>query len=350
MRGRVERLYRRELKNLQKLEKISHEKRFKLEKQKMLAEAEQLLKDSKSIILLDIVGFKSRIFKDMKRRLEEEGAIVRVIKNKILAKALRDLKLKNYEKLEKYLDRPLAVVFSSKHNVFELARIVNSFYSYTKLKAGEKAPFDIVIPAGPTDIPPGPMMSVFGRFRIPVQPREGKIHVIRDTVAVKQGQEVPPELVSLLDKLGIEPVIVRPKILLGYEDGAILASQDLELDLERYITEFRDAWIRSVNLASETLAYVSPVALKLAFLKNFRRAINLAKELKVISVETVNILVIEALSNAYKLAQVIGLIGQKTPEKQEQKIEEKKEEKPKESEEKEVSEETIAEGLSALFG
>ncbi|MEM4672995.1 MAG: 50S ribosomal protein L10, partial [Sulfolobales archaeon] len=87
MRGRVERLYRRELKNLQKLEKISHEKRFKPEKQKMLAEAEQLLKDSKSIILLDIVGFKSRIFKDMKRRLEEEGAIVRVIKNKILAKA-----------------------------------------------------------------------------------------------------------------------------------------------------------------------------------------------------------------------------------------------------------------------
>ncbi|MEZ0289616.1 MAG: 50S ribosomal protein L10 [Sulfolobales archaeon] len=352
MKSRTLSSYRKALKEFQRTATTPHERMYRPEKQVMLKEAVEILSKMRSMILLDVTDLENRILKYYRARLESEGAVVRVFKNKIFIKAMRESELKNYEKLEKYFNKPMAVIASDKHNVFELANIINRLYSYTKFRAGEKAPFDIVIPAGPTDIPPGPMMSVFGRFKIPVQPREGRIHVIRDTVVVRQGQEIPLELVSLLDKLGITPVVVKPRIIVGYEDGVIFEPEQMKLELEKYLTSIKTAWLHSMNLAAETLVSKEPQVIRLSLLKAYNRSLALARVLGVVSRETISILILDAISNAYKLSLAIGLVRQEVQSQSESTEERKVEEGGKEEREREegVSEETIAEGLSALFG
>ncbi|MGC9009469.1 MAG: 50S ribosomal protein L10, partial [Sulfolobales archaeon] len=251
MKGRIRKLY---LKTLREIEKRSFEKKTKqslLEKQKKISELADLLSKSRAFIVLDLEGLETRIYKEFKRKLEESNYVVKAIKNKIFIKALEKAGLRGGEELSKYLTKPAAIVFSGNDNVFILADKIFSLYTYTKIKPGEKAPYDIVVPAGPTDIPPGPMMSVFGRLRIPVQPREGKIHIIRDTVVAKEGQEISAELASLLAKLDILPKIVKPRIIVGYEGGILFSEESLKLDLSKYRASLEEAMRNALNLASE---------------------------------------------------------------------------------------------------
>lgn len=354
MKGRTRRAY---LKVLREIEKSGAKEVIRLgriDKQKKIKEYIELLKNSRSFIVIDLENLETDIYKEFKGKLEGKGYVVKAIKNRLFIKAMSETGLRGGEALSKYLTKPVAVVFSSRSNVFELANELFSLYTYTKLKPGEKAPFDIVVPSGPTDIPPGPMMSVFGRLRIPAQPREGRIYVIRDTVVAKEGQEISPELASLLAKLDILPKIVRPKIIVGYEEGLLIEERDLKIEPLKYQEALKEAVKNALNLATEVVVPDTNI-LRIVFSKAHTRAINLATELGVISSETISILLTKALINATALAQRLGLVQvsqQETRPETLAKAEEKKAEEKKEEreEEKEVSEEAIAEGLSALFG
>jgi large subunit ribosomal protein L10 len=349
MKGRIRKLY---LKTLREIEKRSFEKKTKqslLEKQKKISELADLLSKSRAFIVLDLEGLETRIYKEFKRKLEESNYVVKAIKNKIFIKALEKAGLRGGEELSKYLTKPAAIVFSGNDNVFILADKIFSLYTYTKIKPGEKAPYDIVVPAGPTDIPPGPMMSVFGRLRIPVQPREGKIHVIRDTVVAKEGQEISAELASLLAKLDILPKIVKPRIIVGYEGGILFSEESLKLDLSKYRASLEEAMRNALNLASE-IVIPDVNVLRIALLRAYNRAINLASEIGVISGESITYLLLKALSRAFALAQRIGLIKPVEQVSQQETKKEEVKEELKEEKREEISEETIAEGLSALFG
>jgi len=348
MRGRIRRLYLKALCGVEKPAQTRILKQSMLEKQRKINELIDLLKKSRSFIILDLENLETRIYKEFKRELEEKRYVVKSVKNKIFLKAFEKSGLKGAEELSKYLNKPVSVVFSDSDNVFVLAEKILNLYSYTKIKPGEKASYDIVVPAGPTDIPPGPMMSVFGRLRIPVQPREGRIHIMRDTVVAREGQEISPELASLLAKLDILPKIVKPRIIVAYEDGIIFTENSLKLDISKYRSSYEEAVRNALNLASE-LVIPDVNVLRIVLTKAYNRAINLATELGVISSENITYLLLKAVSRANALAFRLGLIQPiEQPVKQEVKKEEAKEEQEEKKEE--VSEETIAEGLSALFG
>ncbi|MGC9148277.1 MAG: 50S ribosomal protein L10 [Sulfolobales archaeon] len=349
MKGRTKKLY---LKTLREIEKRSLEKVTKqslLEKQKKINELVDLLSKSRAFIVLDLENLETKIYKEFKRELEENKYMVKAVKNKIFLKALEKAGLKGGEELSKYLTKPVAIVFSGSDNVFVLADKIFSLHAYTKIKPGEKAPYDIVVPAGPTDIPPGPMMSVFGRLKIPVQPREGKIHVIRDTVVAREGQEISSELASLLAKLDILPKVVKPKIIVGYEEGILFSEDSLKLDLLKYRATFEEAMKNALSLASEIVIPDIGV-LRIVLMRAYSRAINLASEVGVISSENIMYLLLRALARASVLAQKIGLIKPIEQVSQQEVRKEEVKEEPKEEKKEEVSEETIAEGLSALFG
>jgi len=96
-----------------------------------------------------------------------------------------------------------------------------------------------------------------------------------------------------------------------------------------------------------------PDILKISMTKAFRKALNLAVEMKIISSETIDLFVRKALINALKIASLLGYnVSTIAGVQQNLEISEKKEEREEKEEEKkeEVSEEQIAEGLSALFG
>jgi large subunit ribosomal protein L10 len=351
MKGKLKRFYAKALAQISKTTETST-KTVKKRKEEMLNEIIKILKSSRSFLFIDLEGLENRGFKEIRSKLSERGVKVKVFKNKIFLLAMKKIGMKNIDEVEKYLNKPIAIVYSDKNNVFELASYVDEIYYYKKLKPGDKAPFDITIPSGPTDIPPGPMMSVFGRLKIPVQPREGRIFIMRDTVVAKQGQEISAELASLLNKLGITPLKEKPRILMGYEDGIVIDPLRLKIDYKEYESKILGAYRNVLNIASEIMI-PEPDILKISMTKAFRKALNLAVEMKIISSETIDLFVRKALINALKIASILGYnVSTIAGVQQNLEISEKKEEKEEKEEEKkeEVSEEQIAEGLSALFG
>lgn len=355
MRGRTRRLYEKALKEF---EKVKEERvRKSIEAKAALAEEiKKILKTSKSFVVISATGLPGQQFIEIKKKLEARGLAVKMIKGKVFLKAARDLGIGGLEKMEPHVSSPSIFVFSDKHNVFELGEIVKSIKTYRKAKPGDKADAEIVIPAGPTGIPPGPMISVFGRLKIPVQPRGSEIHVMRDTVVAKPGQEISPELASLLNKLGITPFIVKPSVVLGYEDGLVIPGEGLVLDIEGTRKMLLDAVSRSYAVASE-IVVPDRLVMEIVIRKAYMRAVALSTELGIITPENAPEIIKRAYARALALAQALqGSVDlgikiqlQEQPKKEEKKEPEKKEEKPVE-EKKEVSEEELEQGLSALFG
>ena len=355
MRGRTKRLYEKALKELKK----AREERVRkaIEAKSILAEeVKKILGSSKSFAVISATGLPGQQFLEIKRSLEARGLIVKMIKGKVFLKAASDLGIKGLEKIEPAVAGPSIFVFSDRYNVFELGDMIRNIRTYRKAKPGDKADAEIVIPAGPTGIPPGPMISIFGRLKIPVQPRGSEIHVIRDTVVAKPGQEISPELASLLNKLGITPFIVKPNLVMGYEAGLVIPGEKLVLDVEGTRKTLVEAISRGYALATE-IVIPDRIVMEMVIRKAYVRALSLLTEIGMITPENAPEIIRRAYSRALALAQALqGSVDlglkiqvQRQPEKEEkekkiEKIEEEKEEK------KEVSEEELEQGLSALFG
>ncbi len=355
MRGRTRRLYERALKELERPRGERVRKAIEV-KSALAEEIKKILSTSKSFVVISATGLPGQQFLEIKKKLGARGLRVRMIKGKVFLKAAKDLGLGGVEKLEPLVANPSIFVFSEQYNVFELGEIVRSMGAYRKAKPGDKADAEIVIPAGPTGIPPGPMISVFGRLKIPVQPRGSEIHVIRDTVVAKPGQEISPELASLLNKMGITPFIVKPNVVLGYEGGLVIPGEKLVLDIEGTRNMLLEAISRSYAIATE-IVVPDKLVLEMVLRKAYMRAIALSTELGIVTPENAPEIIRKAYARALALAQAlqgsvdlgIKIQVQEQPKKEEKKEPEKREEKPVE-EKKEASEEELEQGLSTLFG
>ncbi|MEM4970352.1 MAG: 50S ribosomal protein L10 [Sulfolobales archaeon] len=357
MKGRTRRLFEKALAEATR-EKPAKIRRSIEDKKSIAEEIKKILSESKSFVVVSATGLPGQQFLEIKKKIEAQGLIVKMIKGKIFVKAAESLGLKGIEKIAPLVSTPSIFIFSKTHNVFELGEIVKNTKAYRKAKPGDKADAEIVIPAGPTGIPPGPMISVFGRLKIPVQPRGSEIHVIRDTVVAKPGQEISPELASLLNKLGITPFIVSPKIVVGYEDGLVIPAEALVLDIEGARKMLREAASMGMALATEIVVPEASIV-EAAIRKAIMRASALSTELGIVTPINAQLVIARAYARALALAQEIqkhvdlGLkIEIQAPQTQQAQIEaEKKEAKEEEREEKkEVTEEELEQGLSALFG
>lgn len=356
MRGRTRRLYEKALAGFERGEGARARKG--VEKKKALSEEiKKVLSASKSFVVVSAEGMPAPQFLEIKKRLEARGLEVRTMKGRIFVKAARELGLAGVEKLEPLVSRPSIFVFSKSMNVFELGDLVRSTRAYRKAKPGDRADAEIVIPAGPTGIPPGPMISVFGRLKIPVQPRGSEIHVIRDTVVAKPGQEIGPDLASLLAKLGITPFTVSPKVVVGYEGGLAIPGDQLVVDVEGARNMIREAVARGLAVSLE-LVLPEPQILGMALRRAQTISLAVSLELGLITPENAGEAFRRAVARAIALAGAIQRITDLGIQVQAPAAEERKEEPQKQHEKaegaaeerKEASEEEIAEGISSLFG
>ena len=286
--------------------------------------------------------------------------VIRVSKNTLFRLALKEAGMNDaLEKLNDYLSGSNAFIFTN-INPFQLFMILEKYKMPVPAKPGDIADKEIVVPAGNTGITPGPILSTFGKLKIPTKVQDGTIWVTRDVVVAKPGDKISPELASLLQKLGIEPMEVGIKIKVVYEDGLIYTPEVLKLDIKQYEDMFKEAHLNAVKLGI-ALALPIPEVISYVITKAHVEALNLAVNANYVSPETLPYIVAKASAEAQSLAAIIsskapdlGLqvqapVEQVPEEKEEVKKEEEKVEE-EEEEKKEVSEEEIAEGLGALFG
>ncbi|MEM1541219.1 MAG: 50S ribosomal protein L10 [Ignisphaera sp.] len=326
------------------------------EKRVVIEEAKKLLTRYRTLILLEGTGIPSKLYLYM-RQMYGDVFYIKMIKNKLLLKALNELGMLNTEEVAKYLSGPNVAVFTNL-NAFEAKLVMDKIAIPHRVKPGDKIENEIVVPPMRTELKPGPIMSLFGRLKIPIQVIDGVIWIMREATIAKPGDIVTQELASLFDKLGIEPKLLKPKIKLAYERGLIIPADKLVIDVEGVKNSITDGVRTALSLALEVVV-PEPDVIKLSISRAYTRACSLAVETGVVTRDTAPLVFSVALMKAYTLASVLA---QRIPElssavptmqiqQVQQKLEETKEVKEEKKEEKaEASEAQLAEGLAALFG
>jgi len=224
----------------------------------------------------------------IRKSLREKGFELKVVKKKLLIKALEDLVKtdRNYEKIIDILEKNKRITIMllipprEYANPFIINKILEENKSYREARPGDVLEEDIVVRAGPTNFQAGPILSEFKKFNIKTKVEGGKIVIVEDAVIAKKGDVVSNELADFLKKLNITPIPVKVKLLLVYDKKTLYTEDVLSIPLEKYLED-----------------------LKAAFKKAFAVSIHIGYPTK----ENIGILIRKSIENAYKLSIKTGI-------------------------------------------
>jgi large subunit ribosomal protein L10 len=180
-----------------------------------------------------------------KIRGELTEAVIKVERKSVLAKALEK---SGKKELAKLLESQPAVVLS-KMNPFKLYKFVQKKKTKAAAKPGDLAPENIVVPAGPTEIPPGPAISALTKVKIAAKVEGGKIAVAKDSPVAKKGDVISAELASALSMLKMQPMEIGLEISALMEDGMLYGKDVLAVDETKIISDIGLAASQAFNLS-----------------------------------------------------------------------------------------------------
>lgn len=203
-----------------------------------------------------------------------DSVLIRMTKRRLIAVALRESKKEGVDKLIEHLKGMPALLFTNE-SPFTLFKTLKKNKSTTAIKAGQIAPKDIVVPAGPTGFAPGPVIGELGSVGIKAGIDGGKVAIKADSLVAKEGDVVNATLAGLLTRLGIEPMEIGLDLTAVYENGEILTKSVLDIDEEAYITDITTAASWAYNLAVNS-AYPTEQTIEVLIQKAFSEGRNLA--------------------------------------------------------------------------
>jgi len=209
------------------------------------------------------------------RKKLEKSANFRVVKNSLMTRAVSETKDKaGIDKLEEYLTGPNLFLFTNL-NPFKLVILLEKSRVKATARAGDLAAFDVIVPAGNTGLPPGPIISQFTAVGLRTRIESGSVWVSKDTLVVKEGEAISAQLASLLSKLGIKPVEVGLSLKVVYDDGLILTEEDLTVDLDEFRRSVEEAHQFAFILSLEA-AIILPENISFLLRRGHQEAYSLA--------------------------------------------------------------------------
>ncbi len=217
---------------------------------KKTKEAEKLSKalaKYKTIALVEMSSFPSDNFEQVRKVFRNSADFV-YINKVVIYNALKTVKPSLAEKVNDVL---MPVLMLSNLEPFEIARMASENKAYAKLKGGEPAPDDIVLPAGPTPFPPGPMLSQFSSIGVKTKNEGGKISIIADTTVVKKGAAVTEKIASILSSMEIKPKEIMLSVVYALNDNIIFGKTILYKNKEEYTSMIKLAFNNSLSLSVE---------------------------------------------------------------------------------------------------
>ncbi|MCD6373718.1 MAG: 50S ribosomal protein L10 [Thermococcus sp.] len=332
-------------------------------KKKEVEELAEIIKSYPVIALVDVAGVPAYPLSKMREKLRGK-ALLRVSRNTLIElaikKAAQELGQPELEKLIDHIQGG-AGILATEMNPFKLYKFLEESKTPAPAKPGAVVPRDVVIPAGPTSLAPGPLVGEMQALGIPARIDKGKVSIQKDYTVLKAGEVITDQLARILNALGIEPLEVGLNLLAAYEDGLVYTPEVLAIDEQEYINMLQQAYMHAFNLSVNT-AYPTSQTIEAIIQKAFLGAKNVAVEAGYVTPETVEDIFGRALRAVLLIAQQLPeeLLDEKTKEllsaqaqmavAAPQPAEEKVEEVEEEEEEEEASEEDALAGLGALFG
>ena len=324
-------------------------------KKEKVAELEELTNNNEIIGIVNLADIPAPQLQTMRRTLGDK-AILKMSRKNFIKIALANSN-KEVEGLADYLEGQPAMVFTEM-NPFKLFKILEDSKTEAPAKAGSIAPADIVVPAGDTSFPPGPILGELQQAGIPAKIDKGSIVVQEDATVVKEGEPVPKNVADILTKLEIYPMEVGMDLLAVCEGDTIYTADVLKIDEEETLQTIATAYQNAINL-SVNAGIANSESAPILIQKAATEAMNLAINANILTSETTD----KILSKAY--AQMLAVASLLCPEALDDELSEKlnsvpaataapvdntEEPEEEEVEEEEDEEETAAAGLGALFG
>ena len=256
------------------------------------------LKKYPVIGILDMFKLPARQLHDIRNKLRGK-AVIRMAKKRLLALALKESGLKGLDALGDKLHGEPALIMTEM-NPFMLARLISESKSEAPAKEGDIAPRDIVVRAGPTPLPPGPVIGELQKAKIPAMIEGDKIHVRQDTTIVKEGHEIDGLLAGVMSKLGITPMEIGLNLLVVWESGTIYGRDILFIPPETYVNDMVSAHQGAFNLALN-IGWPTRDTMPLLLSRAHQEAYSLAVATGILTSETVGPVLARAHAQAESL-------------------------------------------------
>ena len=247
---------------------------------------EKLLRNYKVIAVADMTNMPSVQLQRLRSKLKG-NVLITMSKKRLIKIALRNLKdkIKNIDQLEQYVKGMPALLLTNE-SPFKLSFKLKKSKSKAPAKGGQTAPNDIIVPAGPTAFPPGPIIGELGQIGLKATIAEGKVTIKEDATVVKGGNEIYTLVAAMLTRLGIEPMEIGITLVAALEEGTVYNKEILSVDETQYLNNIKLAALNSFNLAFN-IAYTTKENIKLLLTRAFRNGNAIAESRKIMTSETV---------------------------------------------------------------
>jgi large subunit ribosomal protein L10 len=280
------------------------------------------------------------------RAVLRDVATIKMVRNNIARRAIEKCS-DDVSPLADAIEAQTAFIFTDV-NPFKLCKMLEEKKQPMPIKAGGKAPTDIVIEKGETPFSPGPMVGKLQSAGIPAAIKSGKVVINETKVVAEEGETVSAQLAEVLAAMEIFPRKVGLELLAVYEGGLVFRSEDLTIDVEGILSQMSAASAQALGLALE-IGYATPTTIGPLLQRAASKARNLVLEGAIPVPSMMEALLAKAAADASALTNLVegGPVEAPAASAPAEKTEEKAEEA---EEEKEEDEEAGLGGLSALFG
>jgi len=200
------------------------------------------------------------------RKALQKSSILVMGKNSIIKKVLKKQIEKNpdMQDLYEYATGNIGLIFT-KNDPFEIKKILKENRIPAPAKVGQIAQNEVIIPAGPTELPPDGT-SFFQALNIPTKIQKGQIEIQDPIRLIEKGKIVGNSEAALLKKLNIVPFSFELQIKLVFDTDVCYKPTVLEITKE-HLTESSLDVFSKLNLIANSISYPTSFTIKNTFKK-----------------------------------------------------------------------------------
>ncbi|MBO3839737.1 MAG: 50S ribosomal protein L10 [Thermoproteota archaeon] len=269
-------------------------------KKRIVDELLSLIESSRTVMLVNTYKVKASTVNEARKRLRGR-AVFKQVKTTLLQKAAdktgsRELR----EFLKKHGSSGSIMLVLSNEEPYELQQELKKYSVRLPLSAGDVVDREIIIPAGNTGLPAGPVISSLNEVGLPTRIETGSIWITRDTVVAKPGDVVTPQLAAVLSKLNVRPVEAYVKAYAALCDGLVYTEELLSTTVEDVKSSIALSVENALKIALAAL-FPTPESITIMLREAFSKAVNLGVKAEYYDENTVKIMLQTARAMAEQL-------------------------------------------------
>ena len=208
------------------------------------------LEKFRNIIVIDLNKTPNKIYKKVQKELKSKSSILTCVKKRIFKKVVEYLKREDILSILSEFPNMIGIIFTNEDSL-KVYKEISAIKVFRYAKEGDVAPKDIWIRAGPTNLPPGPLISELSKVGLVVGVERGKIAVKKDKLLVKKGEKISSDIASVLQKFDIKSIEIKLNIKLAKLNEIWIKKEHLEFsdNLENLLNQ---AYSNVFNLTINT--------------------------------------------------------------------------------------------------